>query len=219
MTDGDGTADAEPETRQAPPDGSAATQENNRRKGLSADEETEPQPAIERTSPETAEPTAVDVAALTGPERGLHSNVRYTWLLQATISALVLGSMVGVPAFIVLDQPLVGPGVFLLIIAVGSILAIFRYRRWSYTVRKDSLFLDRGVVTQTRTVVPYVRIQHVDTSRGPIERALGLATAVVYTAGSRGADVSIPGLTPERADDLQNRLKQLAISAEGEDAV
>ena len=69
------------------------------------------------------------------------------------------------------------------------------------------------------TVVPYVRIQHVDASRGPVERAFGLATTVVYTAGSRGADVSIPGLSPERAEDLQTRLKQLAIAAEGEDAV
>jgi membrane protein YdbS with pleckstrin-like domain len=219
MTDGDGTADAEPGTRQASPDGSATTQETNRREGLSVDEKTDPEPAIERASTETTTAETVDIAALTGPEQALHPSVRYIWLLQATISALVVGSMVGVPAFIVLDQPLVGPTIFLLLFSVGSILAILRYRRWSYKVRKESLFLDRGVITETKTVVPYVRIQHVDTSRGPIERALGLATAVVYTAGSRGADVSIPGLTPTDADDLQNRLKQLAISAEGEDAV
>jgi len=99
------------------------------------------------------------------------------------------------------------------------VLAVLRYRSWSYEVREDSLYLERGVLTHTRTVVPYVRIQHVDASRGPVERALGLATAVVYTAGSRGADVSIPGLTTDRADDLQERLKRLAIAAEGEDAV
>jgi membrane protein YdbS with pleckstrin-like domain len=67
--------------------------------------------------------------------------------------------------------------------------------------------------------VPYVRVQHIDTSRGPIERAVGLSTLVVYTAGSRGADVTISGLTPPEADDLQTRLKVLAIESEGEDAV
>jgi membrane protein YdbS with pleckstrin-like domain len=41
----------------------------------------------------------------------------------------------------------------------------------------------------------------------------------VYTAGSRGADVTVPGLTPVRADDLRERLKGLAIRSEGEDAV
>ena len=75
------------------------------------------------------------------------------------------------------------------------------------------------MITHVQTVAPYVRIQHVDASRGPIERAFGLATTVVYTAGSRSADVSIPGLSPERAEDLQARLKQLTIAAEGEDAV
>jgi hypothetical protein len=46
-----------------------------------------------------------------------------------------------------------------------------------------------------------------------------LASCVVYTAGSRGADVRIPGLTPAGASDLREELKRLAIRAEGEDAV
>jgi membrane protein YdbS with pleckstrin-like domain len=41
----------------------------------------------------------------------------------------------------------------------------------------------------------------------------------VYTAGSRGADVSIPGLRPERAEALRQQLRDLAIESEGEDAV
>jgi hypothetical protein len=173
------------------------------------------------TTAETAPPAPaeVEVEELTGPERTLHPRVRYVWVLQAAITGVVFGVMAGIPGFFILEEPLVGPAVFLLVFGIGATLAVFRYRRWSYEVREDSLFLDRGVITQTRTVVPYVRIQHVDASRGPVERAFGLATAVVYTAGSRGADVSIPGLTPERADDLQDRLKRLAIAAEGEDAV
>jgi membrane protein YdbS with pleckstrin-like domain len=75
------------------------------------------------------------------------------------------------------------------------------------------------VITHVRTVVPFVRVQHVDTQRGPVERALGLASVVVYTAGSRQADVTIPGLTPERADALQERLREMAIESEPEDAV
>jgi membrane protein YdbS with pleckstrin-like domain len=176
----------------------------------------EPEPTGSAPTPGAVD---VDVDELLGPERKLGSQVRYVWLLQTLISAVVFGLLTGVPALLVFDQLLVGPAVFAFFLLVGGALAFLRYRRWSYEVREDSLFLERGVVTQTRTVVPYVRIQHVDASRGPVERAFGLATAVVYTAGSRGADVSIPGLTPERADDLQDRLKRLAIAAEGEDAV
>ncbi|WP_350356176.1 PH domain-containing protein [Halorarius halobius] len=149
----------------------------------------------------------------------MNGKVRYLWAGRATLAALVLGAVVGVAAFALAD--LLWPGVvtFAVLWAVGLALVVARYRRWRYEVRDDSLSLDRGVYAHVRTVVPYVRIQHVDVSRGPVERALGLASVVVYTAGSRGADVTIPGLTPDRADDLQRRLKRLAIAAEGEDAV
>ncbi|PSQ11392.1 hypothetical protein BRC93_05655 [Halobacteriales archaeon QS_5_70_15] len=164
-------------------------------------------------------PEEIDVEELTGPARKLDPRVRYVWVLGSVMGSLVLGGIAGVVGFVALDRPILGPAVFLFLLVLGAVLAVLRYRSWSYEVREDSLYLERGVITHTRTVVPYVRIQHVDASRGPVERALGLATAVVYTAGSRGADVSIPGLTTDRADDLQERLKRLAIAAEGEDAV
>jgi membrane protein YdbS with pleckstrin-like domain len=164
-------------------------------------------------------PGEVDVEELIGPVRKLDPRVRYVWVLGSVMGSLVLGGIAGVVGFVAVDRPLLGVAVFLFLLGLGAVLAVLRYRSWSYEVREDSLYLERGVITRTRTVVPYVRIQHVDASRGPVERALGLATAVVYTAGSRGADVSIPGLTTDRADDLQERLKRLAIAAEGEDAV
>ncbi|MFW5965076.1 MAG: PH domain-containing protein [Natronomonas sp.] len=136
------------------------------------------------------------------------------------MSAAVLGVIAAVAfAFFSPGAPWLGGVVFTAVFLLTAAMSVLRYRSWTYEVREDSLYLERGVVTRVKTVVPYVRIQHVDASRGPIERTFGLATTVVYTAGSRGADVSIPGLTPERAEDLQTRLKQLAIAAEGEDAV
>ena len=161
-----------------------------------------------------------DVAELVGPRRTLDPSVQRVWALQAVVPTLVLGGIVaGVFSFVEPGGAWIGTVVALAVFVVAAVFAVLRYRSWSYEVREDSLYLERGVLTEVTTVVPYVRIQHVDASRGPIERAFGLATTVVYTAGSRGADVSIPGLSPERAEDLQTRLKQLAIAAEGEDAV
>jgi membrane protein YdbS with pleckstrin-like domain len=62
-----------------------------------------------------------------------------------------------------------------------------------------------------------VRVQHVDSRKGPLERVLGLGRVVVYTAGSRGADVAIPGLLADRADDVQETLRRLAIESEPDD--
>ncbi|MFC6835716.1 PH domain-containing protein [Halomarina ordinaria] len=160
-----------------------------------------------------------DVQPLTGPTRALDSRVRLVWAGQALVTALVVAGVVGTVAYAL--EGLLWPAalVFLVAVTLGVTHAHLRYRRWSYRVRESSLSLDRGVLTRVRTVVPYVRVQHIDTRRGPLERATGLATLVVYTAGSRGADVTIPGLTPGDAADLQTRLERLAIAAEGEEAV
>jgi membrane protein YdbS with pleckstrin-like domain len=68
-------------------------------------------------------------------------------------------------------------------------------------------------------MVPYVRVQHIDTQRGPVYRLLGLSKVVVYTAGSKGADVTIPGLSRSDASDVQEKLRDLAIESEDMDAV
>ncbi|MBB6645341.1 PH domain-containing protein [Halobellus ruber] len=152
----------------------------------------------------------------------LHPRVRLLWMGRAVITAAILaGVAVAITRFL---APPWLPGwtpaaVFVGFASLGIVLAILRYRVWRFEVRGDSLYLERGVFTRVRTVVPFVRIQHVDTSRSPIERLIGLASTVVYTAGSRGADVSVPGLGPGDADDLRERLKRLAIRSESEDAV
>jgi membrane protein YdbS with pleckstrin-like domain len=211
---GDADADA-----RRPDDGSDTDPSTGAAAAGEATEAAETEHGSATGASEPLDPAEVDVAELTGPERSLESAVRLVWILRAALAAVVLGAVTGALS-VVLDGPAwVGPVVFTVLFLFGTVRAHLRYESWSYRVRANSLFLDRGVFTRVRTVVPYVRIQHVDASRGPVERAFGLATVVVYTAGSRGADVSIPGLTPERADDLQDRLKRLAIAAEGEDAV
>ncbi|QDX41100.1 PH domain-containing protein [Salarchaeum sp. JOR-1] len=155
----------------------------------------------------------------------LNPRVRIVWAVGALVTALVLGGIVaGVALFADTSAlpwftPVYGVAASLLVGIIGVVFAVRRYRVFRFEVREDTLFLQRGVVTRVRTVVPYVRVQHVDTQRGPLERLVGLSSVVVYTAGSRGADVSIPGLTPERADELQASLRELAIESEPEDAV
>lgn len=155
----------------------------------------------------------------TTDRRKLHPSVQYQWGVWTTVSGLlVTGLLSAVLTGLGAPGP-VGLLVLVAVLAVGAWWVVSRYRRWVYQIREDSLYLERGVVVHRRTHAPYVRIQHVDTSRSPLERSLGLSTLVVYTAGSRGADISIPGLEPDEARDLQQRVKQLAIEAEGDDAV
>jgi len=150
----------------------------------------------------------------------LHPRVRLLWALRTAVSGLVLVALVLLVDRLLLSLPrsLVGLGWGLLVL-LAAVHAVFAHRIWGFELQDDALFLVRGVVTRTDTSVPYVRVQHVDTTRGPVERTAGLASVVVYTAGSRGADITIPGLGPERATELRERLRDLAGESEATDAV
>jgi membrane protein YdbS with pleckstrin-like domain len=150
----------------------------------------------------------------------LDSRVRLIWLLRSLVGSLVAGAVVtfavGAVDRVAVSPVVAGGGVFLVLLAIGVLHVFLRYRAWRFEVRDDTLYIERGVLVNVRTVVPYVRVQHVDARRGPIERLLGLGSVVVFTAGSRGADVSIPGLVAQRADDVQETLRRLAIESEPE---
>ncbi|WP_247728739.1 PH domain-containing protein [Halovivax limisalsi] len=150
----------------------------------------------------------------------LHGRTRLLWM--------VFGLVWGVGAAVCLlaiDRWLYGLPTTA-VAAVGAVVALVgllygarRYSAWGFELQADSLYLERGVVTFVETAVPFVRVQHVDTQFGPLERLLGLSSVVVYTAGSRNADVRIPGLRPERARELQDTLRELAVESATEDAV
>jgi len=169
--------------------------------------------AVEREQ----EPIPVD--EYTTDRRSLAALVQAQWAINAAIGAVIFGLIITAALTVVDVNPRVGALSILILLVLSGVWVLLRYRVWVYQIRDDAIYLERGVVTHVRTLVPYVRIQHVDTSRGPVERALGLSTLVVYTAGSRGADVSIPGLRPHEASDLQQRIKELAIEADGDDAL
>lgn len=149
----------------------------------------------------------------------LHPRVRVVWLLTALFGAFVIGVVVvAVARFLSFGEVWFGPVGFVVVFVCAVPYTLVRYRVWRFEIQDDALYLERGVFTRVETAVPFVRVQHVDTQRGPLQRLFGLASIVVYTAGSRGADVTVPGLRPDRADAIHDRLRELAIESE-EDAV
>ncbi|WP_265111620.1 PH domain-containing protein [Halosolutus halophilus] len=150
----------------------------------------------------------------------LHPRIRLFWIAQAAIGAIVVGVVLVAVDRWLRSVPTVALATVVAIgIALGVGYAVRLYQVWQFELQSDALYLERGVVTFVETAVPFVRVQHVDTQFGPIERVLGLSSVVVYTAGSRNADVKIPGLTPDRARDLQDTLRELAVESEVDDAV
>jgi membrane protein YdbS with pleckstrin-like domain len=150
----------------------------------------------------------------------INGRIQLYWGLGALLLSVLVGAVAGGVLFwLDWGQPSFALIPFGLVAILTLLHAHLRYRIWRFELQDDALFLHRGVLTRVRTVVPYVRVQHVDTQRNPVERVLGLSRVVVYTAGSRGADVAIPGLRPDRADALQERLRTLAGEHDTDDGV
>lgn len=82
-----------------------------------------------------------------------------------------------------------------------------QYATWRYDVTPTDVDLYRGVFVKKRTLVPLVRVQHVQTKQGPILRAHGLASVTVSTAGE---SFEIPGLAEDEAERLRDRVAELA---------
>ncbi|MFD6135646.1 PH domain-containing protein [Isoptericola sp. NPDC056618] len=78
-------------------------------------------------------------------------------------------------------------------------------RAIGYAERDDDLLIRKGIMFRTLVVVPYGRMQYVDVEAGPLDRKLGIAKVQLHTA-SASTDADIPGLVPDEAERLRDRL-------------
>jgi membrane protein YdbS with pleckstrin-like domain len=144
------------------------------------------------------------------PTRRLASTARWLWRAQglgATVAALiaagVLRDQVGGVVWMLLPLAVAALGV--------GVVPELRWARWRYEVRDEEIDLRHGTVRITRTLVPMLRVQHVDTTQGPLDQALGLATVVVHTAAGT---TTIPALDELHAGQLRDRIAALARTAD-----
>jgi len=93
-----------------------------------------------------------------------------------------------------------------LIAALSLSWPALSYRHASYRVSAWGMRIRRGVLWRTISSVPRSRVQHTDVSQGPIERSFGLATLVIYTAGTHHASVSLGGLAHDTALQIRDHL-------------
>lgn len=99
-----------------------------------------------------------------------------------------------------------------IIIGVLALVSLWEFwligrqvRAIGYLERHDDLIIRRGIMFRSLVVVPYGRMQFVDVQSGPLERVFNLASVQLHTA-SPTTDAKIPGLLPEEAARLRDRL-------------
>lgn len=145
--------------------------------------------------------------------RSLDPRAVLLWRLSLGVRGAVFAGMtLAAELFLELPVPtgLLAAAVALSFVAALLLIPPLRYRAWGFALREEHLYLRQGVLFRTTSIVPYARIQHVDTRHGPIDRWLGLASLVVYTAGTRGAIVTVPALAAGEAEEVRDRLAALS---------
>lgn len=143
---------------------------------------------------------------MSGP-RKLDPRIQLVWVAGALVPSAVLG--LAALGLALGDIPVgaaaaAGPAVALALL--GALWPRARWRSWTYQITDTELIIRFGVVIHVERWLPRTRIQHVDIIGGPLDRALGLRQLVIYTAGTREADVAIPGLPQEVAEELRAEL-------------
>lgn len=141
-----------------------------------------------------------------------------TGILAGVALPLLVIAVAAIDSFKISDALMVFVMLFLILLAPALLWPSLAYRHRAYLFSEQGLQLRRGVLWRSQIAVPRSRIQHTDVSQGPIERAFGLASLTVHTAGNHYAAVSLPGL--EYGEALAVRDFLLAGgAAEGGDAV
>lgn len=150
------------------------------------------------------EPFAPPGQQWTGVSLRLRTMRRMLALVAALGAALLLGGSLSVAV-----QAWWPPA---LVTALCAVLAAWAWvvigrnqRAWGYAERDEDLLVRRGILFRQLVVVPYGRMQFVDVTAGPLERRFGIARVQLHTAAAT-TDAFIPGLPPEQAAVLRDRL-------------
>ncbi|GAA4418577.1 PH domain-containing protein [Georgenia halophila] len=122
----------------------------------------------------------------------------FIWLALPLIGTVVLGVVFG-------GWVWVCPALVLVLLVWLLWLIPRQVRALGYAEAADDLLVRRGILFRSLTVVPYGRMQFVDVNAGPLDRACGVAQVRLHTAASQ-TDATIPGLRPEEASRLRDRL-------------
>ena len=94
-------------------------------------------------------------------------------------------------------------GIFIFVYLIPKL----RYRRWRYEIFEQEIYIQHGILIVTSTIIPMIRVQHVDTKQGPILKKYRLATVSISTAATTH---EIPALEEEDASHIRDRISTLA---------
>lgn len=122
----------------------------------------------------------------------------------------IAASIVDVLVMPQIDGPygLLSVAAWLLAVIATVTIPARRIARWGYRIGEGQLRVARGWLFRTDTIVPFVRVQHIDVGQGPVERWFGLSHLVVHTSGTHNSTVTLPGLRADLAAAMRETIRR-----------
>ncbi|MGJ7922761.1 PH domain-containing protein [Neobacillus sp. LXY-4] len=125
------------------------------------------------------------------PQSRISSKALKAWRIHAIINSLffIVVCGVGVTMSLIFEWAN-WIRVLIAFVAIGYtyvfivVMPKLRWRTWRYEVRDTEIELQHGVIFTKRTLIPMIRVQHVDTKQGPIYKKYNLATVEISTAAT-----------------------------------
>ena len=142
-------------------------------------------------------------------------NPKYITVLLFNFSLLLILVIGGFSALFYFKQEAFSNTIWMTIL-VGLVLFLaglvlftkFSFQKKGYAFREHDAIYKSGLISETTTIIPFNRVQHVALHQGFISRKLGLASIELFTAGGSSSDLEIPGLLLADAQLIKNLVSQ-----------
>lgn len=139
----------------------------------------------------------------------MHASLRTQMLLVSSIVFGVIGGgLVGlsfIPGVVLLPFWIMF-AIFATIAAPFLIWPFISVPKIGYALRNHDIAYKKGVIFYSVTTIPFDRIQHVETSRGPLDRRFGTSSLQLFTAGGSHGDLNIHGMDKDVAEHIRSFL-------------
>src|SRR5690625_5155977 len=140
------------------------------------------------------------------PKHRIAKDAIKAWKITASIymGIMWLLTIAGIILSVIYKIPLWYGRIAFVICILGTYVFIFllpkiRWRRWRYEIFEQEVYIQYGIIIVSKTLVPMIRVQHVDTKQGPILKQFRLASVTISTAATTHI---IPALDETNASNL-----------------
>lgn len=161
-------------------------------------------------------------------EKRLNKNAIKSWIISRTLGsgifiAVIFGVIYVLKHFFQFDFINYEKYINIIMTCISAYLLIYsyvypfiEYHEWKYLVEEDKVEFSEGILIKNRTIIPIIKIEHINIKISPVNSRLGLANIEIFTAGGSHSIPNIElDIANEIGDYLNNKIKEKVKESNG----